>query len=299
MIKPYNRRELYIAALSDSSLTIPDYPYSREETYLAKINGQSVTIPAAPANRYETYLAKLAGENVTVPTPVSRLEFFLYKACGGDCTIPSPVSREEELWMDYINAIAIDFDTQPEDISVTDGDTATFSVAVSGGTEPYSYQWQVKVRGGSTWADVSSASGKTASFHFTAQTMHNGYQYHCVVTDNSGVSVTSDSAKLTVTSAENPLSITSQPDDVTVVAGETATFRVTVTGGTEPYTYQWQVSKNKGSTWANVASASGKTANFHFTTQNMHNGYQYHCVVTDDAGDTVTSDAAALTVTAE
>ena len=108
MIKPYNRHELYIAALSDDSLTIPDMPYSREEIYLAKINGASVTLPDSPVNRYETYLAKLAGEDVQVPTPVSRLEMFLAKACGTDVELPSPVSREEELWKEFIDANAGD-----------------------------------------------------------------------------------------------------------------------------------------------------------------------------------------------
>lgn len=108
MIVPYNRRELYIAALSDNSLTIPDYPYSREEIYLAKINGASVTLPDAPVNRYETYLAKLAGENVQVPIPASRLESFLYNACGGDVQTPTPVSREEMLWAKYVESNAGD-----------------------------------------------------------------------------------------------------------------------------------------------------------------------------------------------
>lgn len=101
--KPYNRHETFLAALSDSSITVPD-PLSREELYLAKIAGESVTVPAVPYNRYETFLAKIAGENVTVPTPASRLEYFLYKACGYDCDEPVPVNREEVFWKRYIGS---------------------------------------------------------------------------------------------------------------------------------------------------------------------------------------------------
>ena len=101
---PYNRHELFLAAMSDNSITLPDYPLTREERYLAKIAGEDVTIPDAPYNRYEVYLAKLCGEDVTVPTPVSRLEMFMYAACGENIEPPSPVSREEMFWADYVEA---------------------------------------------------------------------------------------------------------------------------------------------------------------------------------------------------
>ena len=103
--KPYNRHETFLAALTDSAVTVPT-PLTREERYLAKIAGESVTIPEAPYNRYETYLAKLAGQDVTVPTPASRLEVFLYKACGYDCDVPIPANREEVFWARYVGSEA-------------------------------------------------------------------------------------------------------------------------------------------------------------------------------------------------
>lgn len=103
--KPYNRHETFLAALSDSSITVPT-PLSREELYLAKIAGENVTIPNAPYNRYETYLAKVAGQDVTVPTPASRLEVFLYKACGYDVQEPTPANREEIFWKRYVGSEA-------------------------------------------------------------------------------------------------------------------------------------------------------------------------------------------------
>lgn len=117
--KPYNRHETFLAALSDSSITVPN-PLSREELYLAKIAGESVTIPASPDNRYETYLAKLAGEDVTVPTPASRLECYLYKACGYDCDVPVPANREEIFWCRYIGKDVMS-DPNTGEIVIMDG----------------------------------------------------------------------------------------------------------------------------------------------------------------------------------
>ena len=112
--KPYNRHEIFLAALTDSDITVPT-PYNREELYLAKIAGENVTIPTAPYNRYETYLAKIAGEDVTVPTPVSRLEYYLYKACGNACDVPVPANREEVFWKRYVGS-----DVTGSEIVITD-----------------------------------------------------------------------------------------------------------------------------------------------------------------------------------
>ena len=198
-ITPYNRRETYIAALSDNSVTIPDYPLTRWETYMAKINGEPVSIPASPCSREEIYLAKLAGEDVTVPSPVSRLEMFLYKACGNDITPPDPVTREEELWNDYINsAPALAISVQPEPVTVVAGQTATFSVTPTGGTEPYAYRWQYLRPNTTSWTNISS-NGRSQTYTLTTETRHNGNLYRCQVTDAAETVVYSESALLTVT----------------------------------------------------------------------------------------------------
>ena len=297
MIIPYNRHELYIAALSDDSLTIPDMPYTREEVYLAKINGASVTLPDAPCNRYETYLAKLAGEDVTVPAPVSRLEFFLYAAYGYEITLPSPATREEALWQNYIDTLeALAVATQPTDATVQSGQTATFTVAATGGREPYSYQWQYRTSQSGTWTSVSAPSGKTATYSLTAEMRHNGYQYRCQITDDTAHSVDSNTVTLTV---EEGLRITTQPNNITTVAGTNVSFSVAADGGTTPYTYQWYYLTPGGESWTAVSADSGKTATYSLKTATRHNGNQYKCLVTDAAEQSVYSDPATLTVTEE
>lgn len=87
--------------------------------------------------------------------------------------------------------------------------------------------------------------------------------------------------------------ITTQPQDVEVKENETATFNVKVTG-TEPLSYQWQQSTDKGSSWTNIDSATSGTYTIGKTTMDM-SGTQYRCVVSNSAGSII-SDAVSLTV---
>lgn len=87
--------------------------------------------------------------------------------------------------------------------------------------------------------------------------------------------------------------ITTQPQDVEVKENETATFNVKVTG-TEPLSYQWQQSTDKGSSWTNIDSATSDTYTTGKTTMDM-SGTQYRCVVSNSAGSII-SDAVSLTV---
>lgn len=91
---------------------------------------------------------------------------------------------------------------------------------------------------------------------------------------------------------DSPPSISAQPSDQTVNDGATATFSVTATGGTAPYTYQWQ--DDSSGSFANISGATsssyGPTAAFSMQ------GRQYRCVVTGANSLSVTSNAATLRV---
>ncbi|MDY5414970.1 S-layer homology domain-containing protein, partial [Anaerotignum sp.] len=88
--------------------------------------------------------------------------------------------------------------------------------------------------------------------------------------------------------------ITTHPQNVEVKENETATFTVNATG-TEPLSYQWQQSTDKGTNWTNIASANAAEYTIGQTTMSM-NGWQYRCVVTG-YGTAAESNAATLTVT--
>ena len=88
-------------------------------------------------------------------------------------------------------------------------------------------------------------------------------------------------------------SITTQPGKATVKVGETATFTIAASG--DNLTYQWQINRNDGNGWVNIAGAN--EASYTTSTVNIScNGFKYQCVVSNSAG-TVTSNTAVLTVT--
>ena len=170
--------------------------------------------------------------------------------------------------------------TQPVNLSVTAGQTATFTV-VAGGTGPLSYQWQ---------KNGVNIAGATASSYTTpaTATTDSGSTFRVVVTNTAG-SVTSSAATLTVNAAAVAPTITTQPVNQTVTAGQTATFTV-VASGTAPLSYQWQ---------KNGANIAGATASSYTTpaTATTDSGSTFDVVVSNTAGS-VTSNAATLTVNA-
>jgi len=111
---------------------------------------------------------------------------------------------------------------------------------------------------------------------------------------NEGTNGTYGFTSFTATSAGSAVAptITIQPTNVTVTAGQTATFTVTASG-TAPISYQWQHESSGAGTWNNVGtnSASITTA----PTVLSDSGSAYRVVVTNPAGG-VTSNPATLTV---
>ncbi len=118
-----------------------------------------------------------------------------------------------------------------------------------------------------------------------------------IVTDSASTptEVTSSAATLTVNSTLS----TTTPSNVTADAGQTATFSTTASGGTTPYSYQWQLSTNSGSSFSNISGATSASY-ITPTLTSMYNGYEYRVVVTDSTttnpSNSVTSGAATLTV---
>ncbi|MBQ9881195.1 MAG: InlB B-repeat-containing protein [Synergistes sp.] len=170
--------------------------------------------------------------------------------------------------------------------TVTAGQTASFSVTASG--SGLSYQWEYSDDDGTTWKNWSGKTSATASAAMPLA--NNGYLYRCVVSNSFG-SVTSTASRLFVGSAP---AITSQPKAVTIKEGQTASFSVTASG--TGLSYQWQYSKDNGSTWNNWSGKTAATASAAMPLAN--NGYLYRCIVKNDFGS-VTSSSAKLTVNKE
>jgi Immunoglobulin I-set domain/Beta-propeller repeat len=168
---------------------------------------------------------------------------------------------------------------QPVAVSVSTGNSATFSV-VAGGTAPLSLQW---LRNG-----VPIAGANSASYTLAAASAADHNVSFSVEIGNAGGSVVSNAALLSVTTGLVAPSISAQPASVSVSVGQTATFSVTA-GGTAPLSYQWQ---------RNGADIAGATATSYTTaaTALADNAAIYRVRVSNSAGSATSSDAT-LTVT--
>ena len=181
---------------------------------------------------------------------------------------------------------------QPSAITLTQGNSASFTVGASGTVS--SYQWQVSKNGGTTWKNInvtSYPSAKTASLSFTTKGGMDGYLYRCRVKFSDGLVLYSNAVALHLNS------IRTQPQDTMVKAEGSASFTVAATGNVSKY--QWQVSKNGGSTWKNVNQTtypSAATGTLTFATRLDLNGYLYRCKVTFSDGGVLYSETALLTV---
>lgn len=90
---------------------------------------------------------------------------------------------------------------QPQDATVADGVTATFSVTATGATT-LSYQWYYRDGESGAWTKSAFVGNKTASMGVAGSASRNGYQYCCIVSDAYS-SVVTNPATLTVTTAQN------------------------------------------------------------------------------------------------
>src|ERR1700730_3700911 len=170
--------------------------------------------------------------------------------------------------------------TQPQNQTVTVGETAAFTVTVTSST-PLNYQWQ---RNGTAILGATSSTYTTPA----TSTSDNNAEFRSVVSNTVGT-VLSSTATLTVSAAPVTPSITTQPMSQVVTVGQTASFNVVATG-TTPLSYQWR---------KNSVAIAGASSSSYITpaTISSDNGAQFTVVVSNTAGN-VTSSAATLAVSA-
>jgi polygalacturonase/PKD repeat protein len=166
--------------------------------------------------------------------------------------------------------------TDPQDLAIASGHTATFTV-VPNGTLPLFYQWYYN-----TITVLANATNSTFTITNTGTSDAGGYS---VLVSNAYGSATSAVAQLTV--AVNGPSITNQPQDLTVIPGQSATFSVGASGSF-PLTYQWYYNTN-----SIITNATSDT----LTLTNVQPGDAgTYSVVASNPVASVTSSYALLTV---
>jgi hypothetical protein len=116
-----------------------------------------------------------------------------------ETTITDLLSEKKYVHTEVIGPPSITI--QPQSATVTEGESASFSLAASG--SGLSYQWQQSSDGGQSWLAISSATSDSYNTGATSMAM-NGTQYRCVITNAAG-SVTSVAATLIVQEKPEPV----------------------------------------------------------------------------------------------
>ena len=196
--------------------------------------------------------------------------------------------------------------SQPMDVSTSEGEDATFTVAASGGKTPYTYEWRRIRKADSEDMDLSDWSYLSGSRTDTLTIKNlvageNGDLYYCIITDANNKTVTSDKATLTVSTSD--LTGLANPAETAILYGEDKTFYIDVSGGNPPYTFQWYYCHPGDDTFHRCEEIAEYYEKFDIEdsgnrstltvlragTLMDQNGSRYYCKVTDKSGNTFTS----------
>ena len=116
----------------------------------------------------------------------------------------------------------------PTTVNMTVGMTQTFNSTIIGGTQPYTCQWILNSTA------VSGANSSTWNFTPT-QTGH--YSVYLNIVDSLNSQTQSNIVSDIFVYLQ--LSVSISPTSTNIALGDSQQFNSTVTGGVQPYTYQW------------------------------------------------------------
>ena len=164
--------------------------------------------------------------------------------------------------------------------------------ARGGGTEPITYEWR------KAGVSVSNQSTDTSFIIPQAAALHAGSYLVRLTNQCTSVPVPSDEASLMV---KLPPSITNQPGNQGFCEGTVQNTKYTVDVQGDELEYSWQLSRDAGTTWANINDTAAYTGSASFTLNiqdagSDHSGLLYRCQISGICGDQVSSDPAILSV---
>lgn len=189
----------------------------------------------------------------------------------------------------FVTEAPVQLDTQPSSTVVIPGaDAVFFSFANTAGA---TVQWEMSTDGGSSWAAIPGASSPTLTL--AAVKLSDDGKLVRAVWGNSTGEVASDAAKLGVLNIAG-LAISAEPADATIAAGTTARFSAE---GPPDANWQWQVSGDGGSTWANITGARSTSLSLPAVAMS-DNGKRYRASVSLGVSSTTTRVALLTVVSA-
>ena len=308
-----------VSALANTSMIVSVTNGTVPRTYRWQMsnNGGSSWTTISSAGSSPVYV-NWTTNNLSLLGATSAASGYQYRCIITDSTCGSASTTSNAATLTVIDCDGPTIISNPQNITVNSAAPVIFSTKLSGGIHPYVYQWQVSTNAGTTWNNITSAGTKPVYAGWTDSTvslsnittLQNDYRYRCIITsaDPCGnFQVTTAAATMSVPVSCLAPVITEGPQQVLTMAGLPASFSVTASGGISPVTYQWQVSKNAGTTWVNISAAGTGPAYSNWTTpalslQNIQTGndaFQYRCLVSSGqpcSDSTATSSAAILYV---
>jgi len=142
----------------------------------------------------------------------------------------------------------ISFNSTPAPITAT---------APTGGDGSYTYQWESSIDGGVTWDIISGAGSLTYAPGPLTQTT----RYR--LSQSSFAGCGSVYTNMVIITVESTLVAGTATADQTICYQSTpsAISATEPTGGSGPFTYQWELSVDDGANWAEIPGATGLTYN--------------------------------------
>lgn len=186
----------------------------------------------------------------------------------------------------YLMAIPVSA-TISSAVSVKEGASASFSISVTAGTNPITYQWYYNTSNSTSGGTaVPGATSTLLSIATTTKDM-NGRYYYCAMSNKAGTKY-SPTAKLTV---YYPFTLGTHPQDANLKKGESATFSVGIgtAGNPNSYTYQWYIASSATGAGNKITGATGSSYTV-TPTANVHEAY-YYCVVSNGQYEVISNRA--------
>ena len=200
----------------------------------------------------------------------------------------------------FISNYLITIESQPDsEIDVVEGQNQVLEIVATGNN--LTYQWQYKTSEDNYFQNITNSMNNYNGATSNKLTIYNinfdlnNYTFQCVITDDSNNQV-KPQVLLKVISKDN-LRIIEQPEDLTIISGETANFSITVESNYEDsiISYQWfyYTSNNNGP--SNYYNSNQSILQFD-THDATYDNYKYGCSVESNKGGSIISDLATLTI---